>query len=223
MTFLTAVLLSIAVLCVSTIAPIINHRVRLHTASRRRKCSSPPQRPCRDFIFGFDILVADFEKLRNNKLVKDLCESFRKYGKTYGFYIFGRQTIATIDPRIVQFVLATEAERFGVGPAREAASWPLIGRGVLTTDGEVWKHGRNAIMPIFAKTQIADWEMFEKHVVHFLARIEGRGETLDLKPLFDELVGIVVHAFSNVSPNYWCRYLTLAPNLSLVNPWTRCL
>lgn len=217
MTLTTTVLLSIAVLCIAAIAPIIDHRARLHFASRRRKCSSPPLRPYKDFIFGLDILIAEFNNLKNNRLVREAYESFRKYGETYGFYIFGRQTIATIDPRIVQFVLATENEKFGVGPARQAGSLPLIGRGVLTTDGELWKNGRNAIMPIFARKQIADREMFERHLVNFLARIEGRGETLDLKPLFDELVCIALHDCCVAVPDDLCRYLTLAPSSFSVN------
>lgn len=224
MTLLTTVLLSVAILCIVVIAPIVNHRIRLHFASRGRKCSSPPLRPYKDFIFGLDILIGEFENLRNNCLVKRQCESFRKYGETYGSYIFGKRNIATIDPRTVQFVLATEHDKFGVGPARQAGSLPLIGRGVLTTDGEMWKNGRSAIMPIFARKQIADREMFEKHLANFLARIEGRGETLDLKPLFDELVRTVLYGCGvTFSDNGGCRYLTRAPNSFSVSHWTRCL
>jgi hypothetical protein len=48
-------------------------------------------------------------------------------------------------------------------------------------------------MPVFAKAQIADREMFEKHVLGLLQKIEGHEETVDLKPLFEELVRMPDH------------------------------
>jgi cytochrome P450 len=176
-------------LTLTLVLPILTHRTKLHLASLRRACASPPLRPSSDPLFGLDILFTNINYLKTNQRVKQWHNSFRQYGATYGFYLFGKRTIATIDARNVQFVLATEFEKFGVGPGRLKGSLPMVGRGVINTDGEVWRKGRDLIMPVFSRSQIANREMFERHFAKFLERLQGCGdETVDLKPMFDELV-----------------------------------
>jgi cytochrome P450 len=86
------------------------------------------------------------------------------WGRQFEFYLFERRVIATIDPHNVQFALATEFEKFGVGPARERATVPMMGRGIICADGKIWREGRDLIMPTFTRSQIADRDVFEKHV-----------------------------------------------------------
>jgi cytochrome P450 len=190
MALVSAIVIIVVSLFLIAVIPVLRHRTILYFASRRRNCVNPPLRPSRDPIFGIDILIKNLTDLKNNRLVKERYAAFRKYGKTYGFYLFGRRTIHTIDPRNLQFVLSSEDEKFGVGSIREKAGLPLIGRGVLTTDGEVWKKHRSEVMPVFAKAQIADREMFEKYFLRFLQKVKEHDGTVDLKPLFEELVRI---------------------------------
>jgi cytochrome P450 len=173
-------------------APILQHRITLRLATRRRACAAPTIRPSRDPIFGLDIGISDLLALKNNRRIKAWYASYQTYGKTFEFYAFGRRTVATIDARNVQFVLTTEAEKFGVGEFRRNASVPMMGSGVVNSDGEVWRKGRDLIMPVFARKNIADREMFAKHFDRALTRLKGDGATVDLKPLFDELVSNLV-------------------------------
>jgi cytochrome P450 len=177
-------------LLLGTLLPPLTHRLKLHLASTRRSCSSPPLRPSSDPFFGLDILLTNLSQLKAHCRVKKLHASFAELGATYGFYLFGKRTIATSDPRNVQFVLSTQYEKFGVGPGRLRGSGPIIGEGVINLDGEAWRRGRDLILPVFSRGQIADREMFEKHVERFVERMEGGGETIDLKVVFDELVSV---------------------------------
>jgi len=192
MTILVTLAALFASLLALAIAPVAHHRLKLFLASRRRNCASPPMESTLDPIFGIDTLVRDVRDITQHRRNKQLYATFQKYGKTYAFHVFGRRTICTIDPRNVQFVLATAMEKFSVGPGRQEAALPLVGKGVLTTDGESWRYGRGLIMPVFAKAQIADREMFERHVGGFLERVGGRSGTLDLKEFFDELVSLTI-------------------------------
>jgi hypothetical protein len=176
--------------------PVSKHRTILCLASRQRNCAAPPLPLFVDLILGIGILIKDLNELKNNRLVEEGYAAFRKYGKTYGFYLSRRRTINTIDPRSLQIVMTTEHEKFSVGSIREEGGFPLIGRGVLTTNGEDWKKHRSEIMPIFAKTQITDGEMFERHYMRLLQRLEEHDGTGDLKPLFEELVGVPDEIFA---------------------------
>ncbi|KAF2033258.1 cytochrome P450 alkane hydroxylase [Setomelanomma holmii] len=187
MTIVTLLTTLITLLIPTILIPIFLHRINLHFASKRRNCTSPPLRPSRDPIFGLDLLLSDIRAITLNRRIREQYASFRKYGSTYTFYSFGKRTIATTDARIVQFVLATEMDKFGAGPPR-AASVSMIGRGVINSDGAFWKKGREMIMPVFARGQIADRDMFGRHVERLVERIEGHGVEVDLKPLFDEMI-----------------------------------
>jgi cytochrome P450 len=135
------------------LAPIFNHRINLYFASKRHNCSSPSIRPSRDPIFGLDILLSNVRNITLNRRIKEQYASFRKYGATHAFYSFGKRTIATTDARIVQFVLATGMDKFGAGPPRKG-SVPMIGRGVINSDGAFWRRGRDMIMPMFARGRL---------------------------------------------------------------------
>jgi cytochrome P450 len=67
----------------------------------------------------------------------------------------------------------------------------MTGKGIITSDGEAWAHGRSLIRPTFTRSQIADRAMFGNHVDNFLKvvndtqRVNG---AIDLQPWFDRLV-----------------------------------
>lgn len=93
-----------------------------------------------------------------------------------------------MDPKNAQTVLALKMESFGVAPMRQAATEPFLGRGIFTSDGNEWARARAMIKPMFARSQIADFSMFEKHVERALALIPRDGATVDLQPIFKMLV-----------------------------------
>jgi cytochrome P450 len=189
MMFISAIAAIFTLPIVFLILSRIGHLIAYRRAARRSGCSAPPRLPSKDPIFGIDNVLADLRQRKEKRKIRTLYATFQKLGKTFEFYPFGRRVIATVDPRNVQFVLATEFEKFGVGPARETATVPMMGRGIICADGKKWREGRDLIMPTFTRIQIADREMFDKHVQRFLGRLPSDGCMTDLGPLFDQLVG----------------------------------
>ncbi|KAL9115067.1 MAG: hypothetical protein Q9227_000861 [Pyrenula ochraceoflavens] len=112
---------------------------------------------------------------------------FKKYGNTWLEPSWKRTTVHTCDPKNIQAVTSTSFANFGLKPLREGLSDPFIGKGILMVDGAEWAHARNLIRPTFARTQISDFDAFEKHFRKALALIPGDGSTVDLQPIFKRL------------------------------------
>ncbi|KAF2205339.1 cytochrome P450 [Delitschia confertaspora ATCC 74209] len=166
---------------------IQNYRI-LARETRLYGCAAPVTVPSWDQFFGLDTAYRNLRAMKENRRMKDIYAQIQAYGHTFQSFPFGRRTIFTADARNVQFVYATEHEKFGVGPIRERAQSPLTGRGIITSDGAVWGHARDLIKPTFTRSQIADRESFDVHVERFLELLPQDGSTVDLQHLFDRLI-----------------------------------
>lgn len=198
------------------IVPRIRYTIAYRRALKRYGCAPPPRLPSKDPIFGVDNVLIDMKQRKEKRRVRSLYNTFRSLGKTFEFFPFGRRVIATVDARNVRFVLATDFKKFGVGPAREKATMPMMGRGIICVDGEPWRKGRDLILPTFARSQIADRDMFEKHVQRFMERLPHDGTTVDLAPLFDRLVSIQRDIGRDIL--IFSRFWMLPPSSSSANP-----
>ncbi|KAK0641946.1 oxidoreductase-like protein [Cercophora newfieldiana] len=100
--------------------------------------------------------------------------------------------IVTRDPANVQAMLATQSVDWDVGEHRTDSWKPLFGVGVFTSRGEAWKHSRALVRPQFARDQINDLDLIERHVQQLFSAIdrshqvskEGWTPEFDLQPLF---------------------------------------
>jgi cytochrome P450 len=163
-------------------------RLELAKISRSQNCAAPPRIPSRDPFLGIDTVLNNFRALKNNVRIKQVVSQHQKYGTTFESFAFGRRVISTIDPRNIQAVLSTQHERFGVGPVREGAVEPMLGKGIISSDGETWMHGRAMVKPTFTRGQIADPVVFEGFMKRFLEVVDGERGVVDLQPWFDKLV-----------------------------------
>lgn len=66
---------------------------------------------------------------------------------------------------------------------------PALGsNSIFTTNGGAWFHSRSVIRPSFVRDQIADLEVFGKHVGNLIERIRGLGgETFDFQALLQDM------------------------------------
>ncbi|KAF2792105.1 putative cytochrome P450 alkane hydroxylase [Melanomma pulvis-pyrius CBS 109.77] len=167
----------------------IQHRIALAEASRSQNCATPPHLPTKDFLFGLDTVFENLRALKRNGRIKQISSQHQELGKTFESYPFGRRVVSTVDVRNIQAVLSGQQEKFGVGPIREHAQGPMTGRGIITSDGGVWMHGRDMVKPTFSRSQIADRGLFEGFVQRFLQLLPiDEGRIVDLQPLFDRLI-----------------------------------
>ncbi|EFR05170.1 hypothetical protein MGYG_08184 [Nannizzia gypsea CBS 118893] len=97
----------------------------------------------------------------------------------------GLQVFSTCEPENVKTVFGCQVQRL---PSCRCAAKPgfreLFGNGVFTNDGGDWEHSRAMLRPNFARSQIADLNMFERHVRELIELIPTNGSTVDLQPLF---------------------------------------
>ena len=56
----------------------------------------------------------------------------------------------------------------------------FLGDSIFTTDGQQWSESRNLLRPLFMKTRVRDFEVFERHTDKLMSLIEGKGEEVDL-------------------------------------------
>ena len=216
MNFLVSFAIILTLLILLFIVSQIRYRITYRRASKRYGCAPPPRLASKDPIFGVDNVLTDMKQRRQKRKIRSWYNTFRSLGRTFEFFPFGRRVIATVDARNVHFVLVTGFKKFGVGPAREKATMPMMGRGIICADGEPWRKGRDLILPTFARSQIADRDMFEKHVQRFMERLPHDETTVDLAPLFDRLVSIRRDIGRDILT--FSRFWMLPPSSSSANP-----
>lgn len=64
---------------------------------------------------------------------------------------------------------------------------PLLGSGIFTQDGALWKHSRALLRPQFASNRSQNFEQIKNCVQDLINSIPGDGSTVDLQPLFFKL------------------------------------
>jgi cytochrome P450 len=84
-----------------------------------------------------------------------LLESYKRHGPVFGVRILLGYNLAMIGPEANHFVLVSGRENFGWRGGRLGDLIPLIGDGLLTTDGEYHDAGRAILMPAFHRDRIA--------------------------------------------------------------------
>lgn len=93
-------------------------------------------------------------------LARDASGALKGLTDTYGdivqFNFFGRKNTLLAHPRHVQLVLKDDAKRFVKGEIYKDYA-PLIGEGLLSSDGETWTKSRKLITPSFRSTKLADF------------------------------------------------------------------
>lgn len=107
----------------------------------------------------------------------------------------GRRVVVTIEPKNVQAILALKFKDFDLGSRNKALS-PLLGQGIFASDGQLWEHSRALMRPNFARNQVADVGLYERHVSNLINNIPVDGSTVDLQELFFQMVRRAINSTS---------------------------
>lgn len=137
---------------------------------------------------GTDVVLKLLASARKFGFLAYLRQRHANNGLTFTTNTYLRTTINTCDPRVIQAVLATKFDDFGMGPLRRQSASPLLGKGIFTTDDEQWAHQRALIRPSFVRAQVTDFSIFEHHVDQLIKLIARQGHTVDLQQLFFRMV-----------------------------------
>lgn len=104
--------------------------------------------------------------------------------------MFGGRSLFTIEPANIKALLATQFKDYALGPRRKQCFSPIFAHGIFTDDGERWERSRGLIRPSFAREQLANVEVLERHVQNLMQCLSTSGgwtEQTDLVPLFFRL------------------------------------
>lgn len=107
--------------------------------------------------------------------------------RTLSLQILHMKFVMTIEPENLKAMMATNFKDFNLADTRKASFTPLLGRGIFTSDGPAWHQSRELLRPNFVRAQVADLDMFEVHVGHFMDAIPRDRSTVDLQDLFFRL------------------------------------
>jgi cytochrome P450 len=84
-------------------------------------------------------------------------------------------------------MMASKADDFQISQYRIDAFRPYTGDSVASSNGATWAHGRAILRSSFAKAQVSNFDIYERHFQELVANIPTNGSTVDLKVLFSRL------------------------------------
>lgn len=107
--------------------------------AKRLGCQPAPMRPHK-LPFAVDNLRRALKADRDKRFPDDVMAVYEEMGRpaTWVQNIMGSDMLATVDPKNIQAILATQFNDFSLGPSRRGAFWPLLGNGIFTQDGKPW-------------------------------------------------------------------------------------
>lgn len=166
-------------------------RRRLEAA--RRGCGPVPVLKNKD-PFGLSTFISSLKATKDDRGPQYVVETMDSIGKdvhTVQVRLLDYSLIVTRDPENVKAMFATQCGEFDIGASRQKSWEPLLGVGIFTSTGERWKHSRALVRPQFAREQISDLDLEERHVQDML-NVLTKGKTdpsgwtnnVDLQPLF---------------------------------------
>ncbi|HEY7907446.1 MAG TPA: cytochrome P450, partial [Thermomicrobiales bacterium] len=113
-----------------------------------------------------------------------------RYGNAFAFHLRGRHFTMFIGPDANQYLLATNAAAFAQGASVRLG--PVLGKGLLTSDGPLHATQRRLIQPAFHRGRI---EGYQATMAAETARMLDRwrvGETLDFSAAMHDLTLTIV-------------------------------
>jgi cytochrome P450 len=182
-------LLSVAALILFTYL-ISQHWIRarrFRAFASANGCNDAAKRRQRWWMFGADTIYESWRWKKEHSYLELLQKNFNDYGKTYTSKVLGVNKITTIEPANIEAILKTNSEDFIARPARKIPLDGLVGPGVLTADGALWKTHRKLMMPSFSKKALEDLSIYSDHFDRFLGHLPRDGEVVDLQDLFFRL------------------------------------
>ncbi|KAI6867140.1 cytochrome P450 [Hortaea werneckii] len=171
---------------------------RRHAAKARElQCQDAPDYPDQG-ILGLNV-VKQMKEADRNKLFPDLLierevvmsKLTGRECSTFKNNLLGQTIYFTSDPKNIQAMLATQFADFDLGPVRRGNMGQTLGDGIFVQDGKPWEHSRAMLRPNFARDQVSDLDLEERHVQNLLAVLkpgaDGWTDETNIQTLFFRL------------------------------------
>lgn len=169
---------------------LVINRTGLAKRLKRGGYSRCPHYQHADIIWGSDYQAGTVAATASGTRRQWHRDQFAKYGKTFETGVRGMRRFHTCDSVNAQALLTSPSA--GVGPSRSGLlSW--LGPGVFTVDGEMWKHSRDMLKPIFKKAAISDMTRLEQHLNRLMRQVETEEFEVDLQALFIRMASLTTN------------------------------
>ncbi|CCD56254.1 similar to cytochrome P450 alkane hydroxylase [Botrytis cinerea T4] len=170
---------------------IVNNLLQSHlrrVKAKKLNCKNPPAQK-NDLPLGIDQIFRALKFLAAQNFPSEQQKEFKKVNAlTYSNSVLGRDGFTTIDEKNIQAVLGTQFPDFDLSSQRADNFIPFLGSGIFSQDGKDWERSRALMRPQFARDNLSDLEMEERHfqvLLKALPGIEKDGWTgeIDIQPL----------------------------------------
>ncbi|KAI0849670.1 putative N-alkane-inducible cytochrome P450 [Daldinia vernicosa] len=124
---------------------------------------------------------------RGPQYVADKLDSISPDCHTVKVPIIDYEILVTRDPENAR-TLFTSPD-FDISHHRQLSWMPLLGKGIFTSRGDIWRHSRALLRPQFAREMISDPQLEEHHLQNLWGQLAADATTgwtskVDLAPLF---------------------------------------
>lgn len=170
---------------------IVNRLVRSQRRRAQAKklhCENPPAQKNK-LPLGIDHVTGALNSLAAKTFPPDTQKTYKEVNAlTYSNSILGKDGFATIDENNIKAMLATQFPEFDLGAQRIDNFMPFLGPGIFAQDGKEWERSRALMRPQFARENLSDLEMEERHVQVLLKALpeidtDGWSGEVDIQPL----------------------------------------
>ncbi len=183
-------LLQAASLAICSYIAYVVYRFRARDAAYRRQrrlrnCRFPAKLPTLDPLFGLDFFYSSYVSLKEHRALSLIPDMYKIISSNTGqLRLFNRTIISTCEPENLKSVLSLDFKSWALPAERSKMLGPILGEGIFTSNGEVWKHSREMLRPNFVRTQVGDTELFERHVQDLFQKIPRDRSMIDLQKPF---------------------------------------
>lgn len=158
--------------------------------------------PDRYDLFGWKAFIALRKALANHMLPIQMGLDMDQVGEnphTVQRQILWSTVIMTRDQENIKAILSTQVSDWELGEFRREIMSTYLGRGILTSEGQKWKHSRSLVRPQFSQVSVANLSLFERHTQDLCLKLvpdtDGWTANTDLMPLFSNLTLDVITEF----------------------------
>jgi cytochrome P450 len=115
----------------------------------------------------------------------------RDYGDVVGFRVLGQPFCMLGHPEHIEQVLVRESDKYVKSFDYRKLAW-IVGRGLLTSEGETWRRQRALAQPVFHNDRVRAYvPLFVRHTEEMLGRWNGRAE-VDVHEEMSRLALVIV-------------------------------
>ncbi len=113
----------------------------------------------------------------------------REYGDISHIPLLLQSRILINHPDLIEDVIVRQPQKFDKGPGIKGAATRLLGEGLLTSEGELWRRQRRLAQPAFHRQRIAEYAqtMVEQALAHIRNWREG-----DVREMADEMMALTL-------------------------------